>query len=291
LPGHSEAHAILPAHIEALLAAPGVVAVVRQDGGRALLVVRELERDRLVLDHFSYPESSAHARALLRELDARHVDDLLAALAAPSAPWRPELDPREGTLFEIDRHGLAAVDAVVDLGDALARGGTADVAVTPGAALVDRVAVQVPFGTDGAGLAVRARLSEEGASWLRVAHEHAVFAAAFITLSERDEAGSPPAGEDGGGFWLRGTPWAATLFSAPVGFVDVLRSIEESAPGSVTGAASAFEAKIPAGPLPGDHATAPGLKPLRQRLSLASHVLRGTIAQDGTVVDLRLDPG
>lgn len=97
--------------VQALLGEPGVVAVVRQDQGQALLVVRVLPRDQLVFDYFSYPttlDASTRLRALL---DNANIETFKEALAPPQHPrsWASRGKSQRG--WGWSRPALTRVDA------------------------------------------------------------------------------------------------------------------------------------------------------------------------------------
>lgn len=74
--------------IEALLKEPGVTAVVRQSGGRALLVVRYLRKGALVFDYFEHLEDPNVSVGLLNKLDNANISTYRAALEIPKHPKR-----------------------------------------------------------------------------------------------------------------------------------------------------------------------------------------------------------
>lgn len=74
--------------VEALLKEPGVTAVVRQAGGRALLVVRYLRGGALVLDYFEHLKDPQVSVGLLNKIDNASIEAYKAALQAPKHPKR-----------------------------------------------------------------------------------------------------------------------------------------------------------------------------------------------------------
>lgn len=72
--------------IDALLQAPGVVAVVRQRRGQALLVVRYLRDQALVLDYFEHSKSMAQELGVLHKLDNANIETYRKKLRAPEHP-------------------------------------------------------------------------------------------------------------------------------------------------------------------------------------------------------------
>ncbi|PRP92071.1 hypothetical protein ENSA5_51650 [Enhygromyxa salina] len=284
-----------------LLALDDVVAVVRQDGGRALLVVREIDDD-LVLDHFAYPDwHGAGARGVDVELSSLllHLDDAQLAryreaLEPPAQARAPMFTPREGYMVELDRAGLERVDRALLLAAHFA-GQRYDEAretrVLP-PLLVDRFAHQVPYGTEGKALRVRARLTEQGRQWIGETEKVAAFEA-LPSLGQLDfKPQWQPAVEEGVArlFVLRGQPTERLLFAGASALPDVLAAIETSAPGSIDGDIDDFEVAVPSGPLPGEFESRPGSETLREWLSLTPHELGVELVDGGQIIELELEP-
>jgi hypothetical protein len=157
--------------------------------------------------------------------------------------------------------------------------------------LVDRVAQQVPFGTEGKALHVRARLTDEGRQWLDAAPSKAI--EAFTPLGQIDVAPSfTPADPLGVAklFVLRGRPVEQITFAGASALPALLAAIGIAAPGSVDGKIDDFSVELPSGPLPGSFATRPGLEQLRERLSITPHGLEVERIDGGRVLELELAP-
>ncbi|PRQ08338.1 hypothetical protein [Enhygromyxa salina] len=309
-PGGSEVYlrkTPLPPHagmklVSALLAIDHVVAVVRQDGGRAVLVVREID-DELILDHFAYPDwLSAGARgfdlelsALLPHLDDAQISRYRAALEPPTESRELMFEPRKGYMVELDRAGLERVDRGMVLAARFAGqhyDETKEVRVLP-PLLIDRFAHQVPYGTEGTVLRVRTRLTDEGREWIAGAGDVAAFEA-LPGLGQADFTPQfTPASQAGAAqlFMLRGRPIEQSLFAGATGLPQVLMAIELAAPGSVEGEIDDFEVAVPSGPLPGELLSRPGLALLRERLSITPHELGVELVSGGRVLELELAPG
>ncbi len=279
-PGEPVAERLNHGLISALLQEEGVAAVVRQDGGKALLVVRVVSGDTLVFDHFAYPQVSPATIPLLPHLDNAQVDRYKAMLAAPSAERRLGLDPQDGTLIELDRAALERIDTGLALAAVLGSGYSAEgeeIVAPP--AVFDRVTLLVPFGHEGNTVRGRMRLSDVGKAWVSGLGE--------APLSPRlEELETPPVvanaklGGPDPGFLVRGQPLDLIWFSGAQAWVEIMRAIELEAPGSVGGEGRQWTMKIPSGPLPGEFGTLPGLKRLRERLSKDRHTLSGTLKAD-----------
>lgn len=308
-PGGSEVYlrkTPLPPHagmqlIASLLAVEHVVAVVRQDGGRALLVVREID-DELVLDHFAYPDwLTAGARgfdlelsALLPHLDDAQIDRYRSALQPPAQTRELLFRPRDGYMVELDRAALDRVDRGMVLAARFA-GQHYDEAkeqrlLPP--VLIDRFAHQVPYGTEGAVVQVRARLTDEGRQWITGPGKIAAFEA-LPGLGQSDFTPQfTPASEAGAAqlFILRGRPIEQILFAGATALPDVLMAIELATPGSVEGNISDFRVAIPSGPLPGEFDSRSGIQELRERLSITPYQLTVELVEGGQVLELELEP-
>jgi len=286
--------------IAGLLALEHVVAVVRQDGGRALLVVREIG-DELVLDHFAYADWQAltpsrvdpELYALLPHLDDAQLGRYRAALERPSERRELLMKPRKGYMVELDHAGLERVDRAMLVAAEFARlpYDEANERRELPALVVDRVAYQIPYGTEGRALAARMRLSEDGRRWLAaVAGQPAI--EALASLGREDVAPVFEAAEPGfgPGFVLRGQPIEQLLFAGPSGLPKVLVAIEGPAPGAIAGTIEDFEVQLPTGPLPGGFPSRAGIAELRERVSISAYSLKVELGDRGRVVSLKLSP-
>lgn len=97
--------------INRLLEAPGVVMVVRQNGGRSVLVVREPEKGALVFDLFRKPVYENESLNLLHKLDDLKPEIYLNALAKPTSKMKLPGDLRRSFTTWMSRDGLERVDA------------------------------------------------------------------------------------------------------------------------------------------------------------------------------------
>jgi hypothetical protein len=281
VPSRGNAHTL-----EVLLEQPGVVAVVRQDSGRALLVVRELG-DSLVFDHFAYPGVDPEVVPLLPWIDDAQVEARVAALALPERKVRPLLDPREGTLVELDRVLLDRVDrgaiALSHLRDRPYREkGEVNVAAP---AIFDRVAVAVPFGHDGRRARLRGRLGLEGTSWLAPASQGQL-SEHLRVLSESDVEPQFEFASADPGFVLRGKDIDIVWFRGGPAFAHLLGALEQAASSNVQGSIDSFAIEIPSGPLPSELGVRGKLGEVRERLTLVPHRLEGRVVADTVELDI-----
>jgi hypothetical protein len=285
--------------IAGLLAVEGVVAVVRQDGGRGLLVVRELD-DALILDHFADPDWYAagirrgvdpELHALLGHIEDAQLPRYRAALAPPSERRKLLLDPRKGYTVELDHAALERVDRAILIAAAYAQldyDQDQELRELP-PLVVDRIGFQVLYGSEGEALRARLRLTDEGRQWLAsVAKQSPVSAAA--TLSAIDVTPSFAAGTPGFAslFLLRGQPIEQALFAGPPGVPKLLVAIGSTTPAAIDGVVGEFEVELPTGPLPGQFGTRRGLAELRERISVAGHRVDVELVDGGGTLALEL---
>ena len=308
-PGGSEVYlptTPLPPHpgmalVSGLLAEEHVVAVVRQDSGRAVLVVREID-DQLVLDHFAYPDwleagirgVDIELSLLLHHLDDAQLQRYRAALEPPEEPRELMFDPRDGYLVELDHAALERVDRGMLLATHFA-GHRYDLEkerrVVP-ELLTDRFAHQVPYGTEGEVLRARLSLTQTGQEWLAIVGGQSAVESLSALGGAELMPEFEPATRDGIDqlFMLRGRPVEHSLFAGPSALPQVLFAVELAATGSVTGGVDSFQVALPSGPLPGEFQTRPELGGLRERLSKQAHELKVEQLEGGSVLALELAP-
>jgi hypothetical protein len=250
--------------IRGLLDVEGVTAVVRQDGGRSLLVVRELGKE-LVLDHFTHPAVQPERTPLLTAIDNAHLEHYVSLLAKPEVTRKLVLGPEDGNLVELDRRLLEAFDESL-LGAAPLGGGydPARERREQPDVLVDHVAMQAPFGKQGQVLHVRARLADAGRTWASLLSDDPL----SPTLDELSLQDAAPIFEPARGgatlpFVLRGTPTEAVLIHGLHRAASLMRQVEMNHPNTVHGKASAWEFVMPTSDLAaivGADAPASGLR-------------------------------
>ncbi|MFO7563563.1 MAG: hypothetical protein R6X02_13030 [Enhygromyxa sp.] len=286
--------------ISELLALEHVVAVVRQDSGRGLLVVREIDRT-LVLDHFAYPDwhgagvtrINADLFALLGHLDDAQVARYRAALEPPSQRRELLMNPRKGYMVELDHAALERVDQALLIAAEYAQLPYDEAAerreLPP--AMVDRLAFQVPFGTEGEVLRARMRLTDQGREWLAsVAGQRPVEAAAILSSADQPPVFEPADPAIAQLFVLRGQPVEQSLFAGLPGAPKLWVAIAGADPRALDGKIDDFELALPTGPLPGNFASRPGLVALRERLSISPHTLAVELVEGGRVLAVELTP-
>lgn len=238
--------------VRRLLDVPGTVAVLRLDGGRAMLVVRELE-GALVLDLVAYPGVDPRMVPLLPFIDDARVDDVVAMLEPPASRWVPPLALDEGNLVHLDRAGLEAVDSLV-----LAMAPLAGEAKAPAALprrstspLVDAVTLQARFGTRGKELRAWLGLSEAGRVWAQTLGSGPLGADVEVLGLPLE----PPARrglEVSLPLVAHGLPPERLVLDGLERAPALLRTLEMHHPGAVGGHVDAWDVALPAG------AVAPG---------------------------------
>jgi hypothetical protein len=276
--------------VRSLMEEEGVQAVIRQDSGRALLVVRVLS-GALILDHFAYPPVSEDIAPLLPHLDNAQVDRYRAMLALPQVERRLGLDPKQGSLTELDRDGLERVDMGLIMASALGKRYDQDAETRDLPLLIfDRASSQVPFGFEGERVVARLQLTEEGKTWLGALGSDSL-PGALASLPASENTPSFSAAAQDTGFVSRGRASDYFWFAGTHVFIDIVRAIENANPGSLLGTGTAWELTLPSGPLPGDFKNTPkDLQRLRERLSKRAHQLTVNVDSQAGAVDVTLSP-
>jgi hypothetical protein len=285
--------------VEGLFLDPEVRAVIRQDAGRAFLVVRE-RGALLILDHFSHGPVAPERLDLLAAIDDAQVDYVRSRLEAPAVTRRLELDPWDASFVEFDKVGLDRVDELFEVTAAMAPGGApassdpaSDAAARDGTATAGddtplrRVSFLVRRSAETR-VEARVLLSDAAAEKFRSASGGGLSDFARAVTSEvrpADTAGVEPSPLPS---VYRDTAVGVTWFSSMRAFFQALVDLETSLPGSVDGNPTAFSIELPSGPLPGGHAYPEGMMPLMTRLSVRRHKLEGSL--DGSYLNLVLAP-
>ncbi|MCB9717365.1 MAG: hypothetical protein H6712_26190 [Myxococcales bacterium] len=279
--------------VRRLLDAPGVSAVLRLDGGRAMLVIRELD-GALVLDLFSLPAVDGRLVPLLPFIDEAGAEDLAARLARPAAAWSPPLPLTEGNLVHLDRPALRAVDTLM-LGLAPLAGLPDAPRTLPSDAvpLVDAVTLQARFGTEGKVLRARLGLSDAGQQW-------AQSLPAELLAPGVDQLGlplelppAPPPAVVELPFVIHRSATEWLVLDGISGAAAFMRRLEMQHPGALAGTLDAWELALPPGAIaPGG--TVPPAQPLREwaeRIGAERYQLRSSFDPARTTLELVLEPG
>lgn len=279
--------------VRRLLDEPGVSAVLRLDGGRAVLVIRELE-GALVLDLLAFPAVDGSLVPLLPFIDEARADEVAARLVRPTARWTPALPLDEGNLVHLDREGLRAVDAMV-LGLApLAGEADAPRTLPPEeGVLVGAVTLQARFGTKGKVLRARLDLDDDGRAWAQ-ALTGDLLAPGIDMLGlplEAPPPPSPPAAALPFVAHRSATEWL--VLDGLRGVPAFMRQLEMQHPGAVSGTLEAWELSLPPGAIaPGG--TVPPAQPLRrwaERIGSEPYRARASFDPAREHLELVLEPG
>lgn len=279
--------------IRRLLDLPGTTAVLRLDGGRSVLVVRELE-EALVLDLLSFPEVAARLVPLLPFIDEARADDVVEALGRPSSSWTPPLPLDKGNFVHLDRAGLRAVDSML-LAMAPLAGRSKAPRTLPEpseARLVDAVTLQAELGARGKRLRAHLRLSEAGQQWAQTLGD-AVLGPPFDVLGLPLE---PPQGSPSLGVELtllaHGTATERLVLDGLGRAPALLHQLEMLHPNSVGGRLDAWDVTLPAGAVaPGGTVPPPlELREWAQRVGAAPHRVRASFDTTREHLDLVLAP-
>lgn len=248
--------------VRGLIGAPNVVAVVRQDGGRALLVARELD-GLLVLDHFRQPLASAERIPLVSRMEAAQLAAITAALS-PGPVRETLLRPGDGTLVEFDRPLLEEIDRAA-LATAPLLGITRDDPLPPPPpALFDRVAYAAPYGESGTVLRIEHALSVDGLAWAQTLTDAPLLGGldglglspqSDVPIVDDRVARSPVVADR---FVLRGTATARWGLHGVHHFGTLASLLEIAAPGAIGGDQSAWRLDWPGAALPAELDAGPG---------------------------------
>jgi hypothetical protein len=240
--------------VRAMLATTGVVAVVRQDAGRAILVARELD-GLLVLDHFRQPLASAERVPLVARLEEAQVTAMANALA-PGPVRRTIVAPADATIVEIDRANLEAIDRLAQSTRALLDVDAEEPPRPTSPVLFDRIAWIAPYGESGAVLRIEHELSADGLAWAQtlgdtplLGNVAALGLAADTPLPADEPAIVPPAGER---FVLRGTAAETWGLHGVHRFPTLASMLEIASPGALGGDVSAWRIDWPGAALPSE---------------------------------------
>ncbi|TPV96919.1 MAG: hypothetical protein B7733_02300 [Myxococcales bacterium FL481] len=263
--------------VVALFEQPAVQAVIRQDSGRSLVVVREIG-DVLIYDHFAYPPVSSSMLTLLPELDNRNVETYRGGLEPPAATLELALSPTRGPVLYFDHDGLERVDAALAVGwrftgrrDDVVRGRDGP------PVWFDRVTV---LGLTGRGLLrAQATLNAAGRAWAQSVPREAVMPSLTGWQTSARSPARPPA-RHRPSFLLRGTGVEHAVFAGIHGLPTLVAEVEMTAPNSVTGTNDDLALALPVGPLPAGLGTRVGLEALREQLHPKAHTLRVKLGDD-----------
>jgi hypothetical protein len=279
--------------VRRLLEVPGTVAVLRLDGGRAILVVRELDGAQ-ILDLLSFPAVDPRLVPLLPFIDEARAEDVVEALAQPDSAWAPPLPLDRGNLVHLDRAGLHAVDSLVLAMAPLADHGNLPNTLPEPAAppLVDAVTLQAALHADGKHLRAHVRLSDAGLQWAQ-------------TLSsaplgpDLDALGlplEPPAPVPGLAaeldFLVHRRPAERLVLDGLYRVPSLLRTLEMHHPSTVAGHLDAWDVSLPPGAVaPGGTVPPPlELRQWAERVAGEPYRLRASFDAPRHHLDLTLAP-
>ena len=263
-----------------LMGLPDVVAVVRYDTGRALLVARELEQ-LLVLDYFEHTAPPEIWNGRWDELDASRpdaLDELLALpeldaierapIGGPAVTWRVAA----GVALDTQAQAARALQSpVYDLEAEIYDPGPIPFAEIRASSVAPDEAGGQPT------LQIRALLSPEGHAWLDPVVAGGLAGAINPLLEDASDYTFTPAPRPPT-YAFRGQAWERGIVVGARRFPLLLGALFDADANAVKGSLGAgAEIRLPQGPLPegkqGALETLAGLAPLRTALSLRAHVL------------------
>lgn len=279
--------------VRRLLDLPGVTAVLRLDGGRSMLVIRELD-GALVVDLVAFPELDARLAPLLPFIDEARADDVVDVLARPSTSWSPPLPLDKGNLIHLDREGLRAVDSMLLAMAPLAGMGKAPRSLPEPIEppLVDAVTLQAEFGASGKRLRAQLRLSEDGRQWAQLLGK-AVLAPPMDVLGLPLDPPLPrPSLEEMPTSIVHGTATEWLVIDGLRRIPALLHRLEMVHPNAVGGRLDAWDVSLPAGAVSPGGTVSPPL-PLRewaQRVGSEPYRLRTSFDPARNFLELVLEP-
>lgn len=279
--------------LRTLLERDDVKLVARQDSGRALLVVRVV-KGVMILDHFEYPVVRPELIGLLSAIDNARPQDVTGALGRPSHPWGAVLPPKDGNLVQIDVPVLDRVDrmmvSVSSLGevpyDPLAEERTGP------SPMVDRLAIQAPFGEDGLALRFKAELSTEGGMWAGGLTKQDLGPESLTLELPNAGPGFVAANERPPPFLLRGTSTEDLAVHGLTRLGILFEALEKEYPGAVDGTTHDWEVRLPQGSLAygGAITPPPGAKAIAEQVMERAYELTGEVDVDRKTVTVDLEP-
>lgn len=268
--------------VQQMLGEEGVVAVIRQGHGHAILVVREIG-DALIFDYFEQLADPKRWGGDWGSLDQDFLGaPTTAALALPAKGASMEaqfaelpgdvLTPRGESqgLIHLDHGRLDDLDLLM-----MAARRMADFRYNEPAEKSSRDALVADVLTlvwKERELHGRLRLTSEGQSWWGPAQGGETVVQHALSRATPREAYSFQAGGRHE-FILRGTQLERALFDSLRGFPGVLGAIFSSDASAITGDPEDFEVKLAPGEVASGLDTTPGLQFLRTHLSLVRHKL------------------
>lgn len=258
-----------------------VVAVIRQDTGKAFTVARVVDGMQ-ILDHFALPPLANELAPLRSQIDNAQVDDIVAQLDKPARAYRPLRSPADGNFSELDAIGLDRVDAMLVAASVLAGPPyvEADEERQEPERYVERVAVQAPFGQEGRALRVAARLTDDGKLWATAMRDEALGSDLSVLDLSGEMPHFKPAATPSPPFVLRGTAANRTLVHGLHRMADAMKAVELTAPGAIEGKSKAWSFRIPQGmTLPAE------VRPLAEQVLERSYRVTAEIDDEaGTIV-------
>ncbi|MEM6993847.1 MAG: hypothetical protein AAF721_25255 [Myxococcota bacterium] len=262
-----------------LLEHPDVVAVARQDGGRAVMVARVIEGMQII-DHFELPALARPMAPIRAYLDNARPQDVVAALDKPVGRYAWGVSPAKGNFFELDTAALERVDAMTVAASSLSGliYDPADEEREEPPVWVRRIAVQAPFGVEGRALHVRTSLTDLGAAWAAGLDDTRLGADLDPLGLSGDQPRFVAATTPPPPFLLRGTPANRVLVHGIHRMARVMQAMELHRPGAVEGTTLAW-----------DFAMAQGALSLGQGVPSSLRALREQVVQRDYRVTAKLD--
>lgn len=274
--------------VPVLLELEGVTVIVRQDAGRAFLIVRELD-GQLVLDHFEQPAAATRRLALVDRVELAQVTAMAAALAPPDAARPLLLPPKDGTTVEIDVALLDDIDRAAIAASVLGRAAYVvdDERWEQPPRLFDRIAWQAPYGREGRVLVVEHALSLEGTAWAQTLAD-APLIGNLGALGLADESPVFEPANDELELTLRGSTTARWGVHGVHRIPSLANTLEILAPGSLAGDLSHWRLEWPGAATPTDEPEV--YAGLREQLSKRAYAIAASFDTARTRLTIEARP-
>lgn len=269
--------------VESVLEVDDVQAVLRVDGSRGLVVIREIGR-LLVIDYFWHIADGPRWQTHYPRFDAAAIDETLAALALPDersgpAPTRPTHIYDAAAFLEIDSLRKAATSLWAEPYD-------------PTREVYERqplVFSRLRFESGPEGLELFGVLTPEGEAFLTLGDGGTIVERAGPMQGYRQPFAFDPGPRDPG-YVFRGSPLERGWFDGPRSIGVLISTIASVSPEAVRGTIDKFKLQLPVGPLPGELESIAGLERVRGEISERGAELHVVRKPDYVEAVLRTDP-
>ena len=272
--------------VRELLEVEDVVAVVRQNSGQALLVVREVGKT-MVFDHFAYPAVGADVVPLLPYIDNASARRYRAMLGKPETTRKLRMEPGKGNLVEVDLSYLESIDEV--LSEAAPVAGTRPMSSRElPSRRIEFIAAQAPFGKQGQQLDLRIELSSSGTEWASLLTTTPLGPSLSELELEPIEA-FPPTGTKLP-LLVAGTEFEQVVAYGLEALPALMAEVESRYPGSIQGDARNWSLSMPLSDMVGVVQPSAPFEGLRSAFAQRDFQVEVSVADDGSTLQATVAP-